>query len=98
MILEGTFDGKLVRITYNGEGKPCRLNIHFLAPINMDVDRGEFQNPKGLSAQLRSEIGYKECCEILFAHDIPKDSGLWALNHDGYPSEHFIQQFFPGRT
>ena len=98
MILQGEFDGKEITIEYEGEGKPCRLRVKYAPPIDMLIDRGEFSNSRSLSAQLRSEIGYMECCELLFAHDIPKDSGLWALNHDGYPSDHFIKTYFPDRV
>ena len=90
MILSGTYSGKEILIDYNGEGKPCHLLVRFLPPIDMEIDRGEFMNPRSLSAQLRSELSYQDCCSFLFANNVPKESGLWALNHDGYPSEHFI--------
>ena len=85
-IITETYSGKEIRIAFNGEGNPCHLTVRFLSPIDMEVDHGEFRNPVLLSAQLRSELGYSDCCELLFANDIPKDSGLWSLNHDGYPA------------
>src|ERR1700748_1008761 len=95
--IKGTYDNKEVTVIYNGEDKPCHLLIKFMPPIDMLIDRGEFNNPRMLSAQLRSDLSYKDCCDLLFSHDIPKNSGLWALNHDGYPSDHFIKLYFPER-
>ena len=91
MIIEGTYENKTVRITFNGEGQPCHLHVRFEAPIDMDLDRGEFANPRALSAQLRLELGYRDCCHLLYTHGVDKASGLWALNHDGYPSEEYLK-------
>ena len=95
MLLTGIYDGKEVLLEYNGEDKPCYLIFRYLPPIDIVIDRGEFANPKSLSAQLRSDLSYKDCCDLLFWYGIPKTSGLWALNHDGYPSDHFIKLHFP---
>jgi hypothetical protein len=92
MIIEGTYENKTVRITFNGEDKPCHLHVRFNAPINMDMDRGEFNNPRSLSAQLRSELSYRDCCHLLYTNGVEKTSGLWALNHDGYPSENYLKE------
>ena len=94
MRLTGTFGNKEIVVEYNGEGQPCHLHVRFLPPIDMEIDRGEFKNPRGLSAQLRSELSYQDCCAFLFENNVPKESGLWSLNHDGYPSDHFIATFF----
>jgi hypothetical protein len=91
MIIEGTYENKTVRITLD-EGKPS-LHVHFGAPINMDVDRGEFANLRMLSAQLRSELSYRDCCHLLYTNGVDKTSGLWALNHDGYPGEDYLKGF-----
>ena len=96
MQIEGEYEGKQVRITYDGEGK-CHLYVRFIEPIDLVRVDDDFNNTRMLSAQLRCELGYKDSCDLLFKGEVPKTSGLWALNHDGYPGEHFIQLHWPER-
>ena len=44
-----------------------------------------FKNAKEMSAWLRDTLGYTWACEVLFKCEVPKDHGLWGLNHTGYP-------------
>lgn len=94
MILTGTYEGKEVRVTFNGEGQPCHLYLRFVEPIDLVRQNGDFNNPRMLSAQLRSELGYRDACHLLYTHGIPRDSGLWALNHDGCPSDAYLKREF----
>ncbi len=94
MLMTGIYDDKEVIVEINDDGKLSSFMFRYLK-IDRTVDRGEFSNLKSLSAHLRADLSYEACCDLLFRHDIPKDSPLWSLNHDGYPSEQFVKKYFP---
>ena len=94
MLLTGTYEGKEVIVEFNGEGQPCHLYVRYVEPINLVRQDGDFNNPRMLSAQLRSELGFRDACHLLYSHGIDKTSGLWHLNHDGYPSEDYLKREF----
>lgn len=86
MLLLSTCDDKRVAILYEGEGKPCYLQISYLKFGFMKID-DVFPNPAMLSASLRCEMGYGFCRDFLEAHKVPYTSQLWHLNHDGPPKQ-----------
>lgn len=86
MLLTGSCEDKRVAILYEGEGKPCYLQISYPKLGFMVID-DVFPNPTMLSAALRCEVGAGPSRILLEAHGIPHTSQLWHLNHDGPPKE-----------
>ena len=78
-------DGREVMVLYQGNDKPCHLFVRYVEPINMVVVDREYPNPRMLSADLVARLLYKFACDFLYDHEVPPDSQLWHLNHDGYP-------------
>jgi hypothetical protein len=96
--IEGVYEGKEVRVTYDGEGDPCHLYVRYVEPINLVRQDDYFPNLRSLSAQLRGELGFRDACHLLYTNDVDPKSGLWALNHDGRPSEEYLKREFGDRS
>ena len=73
-----------VSILMEDENKECYLSINLLHPIQRKIIDDYFPNAIILSANLAGELGSGPASDFLHAHNVPKESLLWHLNHSGY--------------
>ena len=84
LYLEGQVGDQEITIAVDGDNKPGLLRIRLVDPLNVVLIDREYPNVRLLSSDLACEIGYGPACDFLHAHKVPRESGLWFLNHGGW--------------
>lgn len=82
--LHGRINDYEITVVIYDENKPCLMSIRLIEPWNISQVDGEYANARMLSSDLACQIGYGPACDFMHANNVPKDSSLWFLNHQGW--------------
>lgn len=76
-----------IEILIDDEWKDCLLMLRYREPFNFTKVDEAFPNARMLSTVLSDALGLGPARDLMFKHNVPRQSQMWFMNHSYHPED-----------